>query len=131
MKSGKKATGHSAGAHLRHTHDIADLRKTCESLDAPNTILDLQLTGHLRENEIADLNAMLNGIGSTFLNFSQDRNIAAVLDAAAIASRFHGAILSFVEATSSLLAAKKSRSASGSTQLLLIRACCFNPAWLR
>lgn len=73
---------------LRHTHDIADLRKTCESMDAPNTILDLQLTGRLRENEIDDLNAMLNGIGPTFLNFSQDRNIAAVLDAAAIASRF-------------------------------------------
>jgi hypothetical protein len=57
-------------------------------MDAPNTILDLQLTGRLRENEIADLNAMLNDISPAFLNFSQERNIAAVLDAAAIAKRF-------------------------------------------
>jgi hypothetical protein len=73
---------------LRHADEIGGLRKTCESLDAPNTILDLQLTGRLRESEIADLNAMLNGIAPAFLNFSQDRDIAAVLDAAAIAGRF-------------------------------------------
>lgn len=73
---------------LRHTNDILDLRTKCESLDAPNTILDLQLTGRLREEEIAELNAMRNDISPAFLNFSQERNIAAVLDAAAIARRF-------------------------------------------
>jgi DNA repair exonuclease SbcCD nuclease subunit len=74
--------------NLHHANDILELRAKCESLDAPNTILDLQLTGRLRENEIADLNAMLNGISPAFLNFSQERHIAAVLDAAAIAKRF-------------------------------------------
>ena len=73
---------------LRHANDILDLRTKCESMDATNTILDLQLTGRLRENEIADLNAMLNDISPAFLNFSQDRDIASVLDAAAIAKRF-------------------------------------------
>jgi exonuclease SbcD len=73
---------------LHHPHDIRELQAKCESLDAPNTILDLQLSGRLREEEIADLNAMLGAICPAFLNFSQDRNIAPVLDAAAIAKRF-------------------------------------------
>ncbi|MEY3895904.1 MAG: hypothetical protein RLZZ214_1424 [Verrucomicrobiota bacterium] len=73
---------------LHHANDIRELQAKCESLDAPNTILDLQLSGRLREEEIADLNAMLAAIGPAFLNFSQDRNIAPVLDAAAIAKRF-------------------------------------------
>jgi DNA repair protein SbcD/Mre11 len=73
---------------LNHANDIGDLRSKCESLDAPNTILDLQLSGRLREEEIAELNAMLGIISPAFLNFSQERNIAAVLDAAAIAKRF-------------------------------------------
>jgi hypothetical protein len=73
---------------LQHANDIRELQTQCESLDAPNTILDLQLTGRLREEEIAELNAMLGTIGPKFLNFSQDRDIAAVLDAAAIAKQF-------------------------------------------
>jgi exonuclease SbcD len=73
---------------LHHANDILELHAKCESLDAPNTILDLQLTGRLRENEIAELNTMLATIGPKFLNFSQERNIAAVLDAATIAKRF-------------------------------------------
>ena len=73
---------------LQHANDIRELRAKCESLDAPNTILDLQLTGRLGEEEITDLNAMLNDISPAFLNFSQDRDIALVLDAASIAKRF-------------------------------------------
>lgn len=73
---------------LHHANDILELRTKCESLDAPNTILDLQLTGRLREEETAELNAMLASISPAFLNFSQDRDIASVLDAAAIAKRF-------------------------------------------
>ena len=57
-------------------------------MDAPNTILDLQLTGRLREEESVELNSMLNAISPSFLHFSQDRDIASVLDAAAIANRF-------------------------------------------
>lgn len=73
---------------LHHANDIRELQTKCESFDAPNTILDLQLSGRLREDEIAELNSMLNDIGPTFLNFSQERNIAPVLDAAAISKRF-------------------------------------------
>ena len=73
---------------LHHSNDILELRAKCESLDAPNTILDLQLTGRLREEESAELNAMLSEISPTFLNFSQERNIAPVLDASAISKRF-------------------------------------------
>jgi hypothetical protein len=73
---------------LHHSNDILDLRAICEALDTPNTILDLQLSGRLREEEIAELNAMLGTISPTFLHFTQDRDIASVLDAAAIAKRF-------------------------------------------
>jgi exonuclease SbcD len=73
---------------LQHTNDILELRANCESLDAPSTILDLQLSGRLREEEVTELNAMLGEISPAFLNFSQERNIAPVLDASAIAKRF-------------------------------------------
>lgn len=73
---------------LHHSNDILALRAKCESLSAPNTILDLQLTGRLREEESAELSAMLGAVSGSFLNFSQDRNIASVLDAAAISKRF-------------------------------------------
>jgi DNA repair exonuclease SbcCD nuclease subunit len=73
---------------LQRANDIIELRSRCESMDAPNTILDLQLGGRLREEEIVELNAMLGAISPAFLNFSQERNIAAVLDAATIARRF-------------------------------------------
>lgn len=73
---------------LRHANDLLELRAKCESLDAPNTILDLQLGGRLREEESAELNAMLGEISPAFLNFSQERNIAPQLDAAAISRRF-------------------------------------------
>jgi len=75
-------------ADLHHANDIAELRARCESLDAPNTILDLQLTGRLREEETTALNTMLGEISPAFLNFSQERTIAPVLDAAAISRRF-------------------------------------------
>jgi exonuclease SbcD len=73
---------------LQHANAISELRNTCQSWDAPNTILDLQLTGRLREEESVELNSMLNAISPSFLNFSQDRDIASVLDTAAIAKRF-------------------------------------------
>ena len=73
---------------LHHVNDILLLRAECESLDAPNTILDLQLTGRLREDESAELSAMLGAVSEPFLYFSQDRNIASVLDADSISRRF-------------------------------------------
>lgn len=73
---------------INHADDIHKLRKSCDDLDAPNTILDLQLTGRLRQEELDQLNIMLGEVGPPFLNFSRDLDIAPVLDAATISSRF-------------------------------------------
>jgi DNA repair protein SbcD/Mre11 len=73
---------------LNHTADIGTLRAKCEALDPPNTILDLQLTGRLREEEVAELNAVLEDLSPRFLNFSRDQDIDPVLDAATISKRF-------------------------------------------
>ena len=73
---------------LHHATDIHKLRATCESFDAPNTILDLQLKGCLREEEISELNVMLSEISPAFLNFSHERDIEPVLDASTISKRF-------------------------------------------
>lgn len=73
---------------LHHADDIGTLRAKCEALDAPNTIFDLQLTGRLREEEVAELNLMLTEISTRFLGFSRDQDIAPVLDAATISKRF-------------------------------------------
>lgn len=75
-------------ADLHHAHDLLGLREKCGTLDAPHTILDLKLTGRLREEDIAGLNALLDDISPAFLSFSQDRDIAAVLDTATLARRF-------------------------------------------
>lgn len=73
---------------LNHANDIRELRTKCEALDPPNTILDLQLTGRLREEEVAELNAMLGEMSPRFLHFSRDQDIAPVLDASTISKRF-------------------------------------------
>jgi exonuclease SbcD len=73
---------------LNHAGDISALRAKCEALDAPNTILDLQLTGRLREEDVTELNAVLEDLSPRFLNFSRDQDIDPVLDAATISKRF-------------------------------------------
>jgi exonuclease SbcD len=73
---------------LENTADIEALRATCESLDAPNTVLDLQLTGRLKEDELSELNLLIDGMKSNFLHLTREQDIAKVLDAAGIASRF-------------------------------------------
>ncbi len=67
---------------------IEDLRVACASLDASNTVLDLQLTGRLNEEELSELNQLLDEIKSRFLHLTREQDIAQVLDAAGIASRF-------------------------------------------
>jgi hypothetical protein len=67
---------------------IEDLRVVCESLDASNTVLDLQLTGRLKEEELSELNQLLDEMKSRFLHLTREQDIAQVLDAAGIASRF-------------------------------------------
>ena len=73
---------------LAHADDISNLQNTCEMLDAPNTVLDLQLNGKLSEAEIADLNAATNVFAPKFLHVSREQDIATRLDAAAIAKLY-------------------------------------------
>lgn len=73
---------------LNHASDIAALLTSCAALDAPNTILDLQLGGRLHEPEIAALNQALDALHPSFLHVSREQDIAQALDAAAIATRF-------------------------------------------
>ncbi|MDA0766200.1 MAG: DNA repair exonuclease [Verrucomicrobia bacterium] len=73
---------------LEHAGDLAALRTACEAFDAPKTILDLQLTGRLREEELEELNEMLGELAPGFLHFTREQDIAPVLDAAAIAKRY-------------------------------------------
>lgn len=73
---------------LENAADIEALRAACESLDAPNTVLDLQLTGRLKEEELSELNQLLDGIKSRVLHLTREQDIAQVLDAAGIARRF-------------------------------------------
>lgn len=73
---------------LTHPDAIADLRASCEELDAPNTILDLQLTGRLEEEALADLNELLKDLGPRFLHLSREQDIAPVLKPEDIARRY-------------------------------------------
>ena len=73
---------------LNHAGDISELRMTCESLNAPETILDLQLSGRLKEEEMTELNQVLVALTPNFLHFSFDQDIAPMLDATGIAKRF-------------------------------------------
>jgi DNA repair exonuclease SbcCD nuclease subunit len=73
---------------LENAAEITNLRVACESFDAPNTVLDLQLTGRLKEDELSELNQLLDGMKSRFLHLTREQDIAQVLDAAGIAKRF-------------------------------------------
>ena len=73
---------------LENADEIAVLRDACASFDAPNTILDLQLSGHLREDEMEELLQLIDSLASEFLYLTRDLDIAPVLDATGIAKRF-------------------------------------------
>jgi DNA repair exonuclease SbcCD nuclease subunit len=73
---------------LENAADIEALRVECGALDAPNTVLDLQLTGRLKEEELSELNRLLDGMKSRFLHLTREQDIAQVLDAAGIDQRF-------------------------------------------
>lgn len=85
-------TGGVKFVRLRREVENADqvdaLRSQCAALDAPNTILDLQLSGRLREDEMSELIQWIDGIAPTFLHLSHDLDIAPVLDATGVAKRF-------------------------------------------
>lgn len=73
---------------LENAAEIENLRDTCESFDAPNTVLDLQLTGRLKEDELTELNQLLAAMKSRFLHLTREQDIDPVLDAASISRRF-------------------------------------------
>ena len=73
---------------LEHADDIAALQRECEAIDAPNTVLDLQLGGRLREDDLTSLNSWVDGLASTFLHVRREQDIDHLLDSATIAGRF-------------------------------------------
>lgn len=73
---------------LRGASEIESLRTECSALDGPNTVLDLQLSGRLKNEEMADLRNLLNDLKAEFLDVKPDMDIAEVLDAAAISAKF-------------------------------------------
>jgi DNA repair exonuclease SbcCD nuclease subunit len=75
-------------ALLQHANDLEALRQRCAPLDAPNTVLDLRLTGRLKAEELQDLNALVNELSLRFLHVEREQDVASVLEAGAIAERF-------------------------------------------
>ena len=86
------STGGVKFVRLKQEFEDADqveaLRAQCAALDAANTILDLQLSGRLRENEMNELMQWITSITPEFLHLTHDLDIAPVLDAEGIARRF-------------------------------------------
>ncbi len=75
-------------ATLEHTSDIEALARRCSGLDASATLLDLQLSGRLKSDELQQLNDMVSELRDRFLHIALEHDIAEVLEPAAIASRF-------------------------------------------
>lgn len=73
---------------LENIDQVQALQAECEGFDAPNTVLDLQLTGRLKEDDTRELNRLCDSWGQEFLHFTRETDIAPVLDAAAIAMKF-------------------------------------------
>lgn len=73
---------------LEHVNDIDALRQTVQAMDAPSTMLDLQLTGRLSEADLGTLNTLVDELAQRFLHIARDQDIDQVLDAAAIAISF-------------------------------------------
>jgi exonuclease SbcD len=75
-------------AELNHATDIATLRRQCDGLNAPHTLLNLQLTGRLKAEDLQELNLLAIELEKRFLHVSRDQEIAEVLTSEAIAARF-------------------------------------------
>ena len=73
---------------LENLDQVHSLRAECGALDAPHTVLDLQLDGRLKEEEMEELNRLYDSLAQEFLYFTREADIAPVLDAAGIAQRF-------------------------------------------
>jgi hypothetical protein len=73
---------------LLSADDVADLIRTCESLDAGSTVLDLQLSGRLSAAERADLTAEIDRLRPGFLDLTEESDIHDRIDAAQIEQRY-------------------------------------------
>jgi DNA repair exonuclease SbcCD nuclease subunit len=70
---------------LTSAYDIDGLIKHCISLDAAQTVLDLQLTGRLTGGERLDLTRKLDEIGTNFLHVIREEEIHNRIDLADVA----------------------------------------------
>ncbi len=68
--------------------DITTLLAECRALDAPATILDLQLSGRLAKDEQASLDEGIRRLDDTFLHVSHENVIHDRIDAAKIAETY-------------------------------------------
>jgi exonuclease SbcD len=73
---------------LDNSDDLLKLKRACQDLDASNTVLDLQLTGRLKDGEMVELATILDFVAPRFLQLSCDQDIAKVLEASDVARRF-------------------------------------------
>src|SRR5690606_14335207 len=65
-------------ATLEHTSDIEALARRCSGLDASATLLDLQLSGRLKSDELQQLNDMVSELRDRFLHIALEHEIAEV-----------------------------------------------------
>jgi hypothetical protein len=73
---------------LKNAGDLDSLFEKCSSLDAANTVLDLQLTGRLNKEAMSRLNQDLDSLIPKFLFAKREQEIAQVLEDDEIAKRF-------------------------------------------
>ncbi len=73
---------------LMHGNDIEALRQECQKLDLSSTVLDLQLTGRLADEDLRLLTNTIGIMRDQCLHLSDELSIHPVLDAAAIEKLF-------------------------------------------
>jgi len=73
---------------LEHQGQVDELRRECEAVAGPNTVLDLQLEGRLKRGELDRLNAAVKDLVARCLHVGREQTIAPVLEASEIARRF-------------------------------------------
>lgn len=73
---------------LERPDDISELAVECEAFDLPNTVLDFQLSGRLDNEGMGALKQLCSDLSDKCLHFSYESNVAPVLSAAEIATRF-------------------------------------------
>ncbi len=73
---------------LQHQNHVEGLRQECQKLDLPSTVLDLQLSGRLSDEEMQLLMRMIDSLREQCLHLTEELSIHPVFDAAAIEKLF-------------------------------------------